>query len=72
MGGATAVEDTKAKEEIIEAIFFDGRKDKTRVIMEGSRGILHPRVVWEEHILCDSLAQGSVFSTFHTRAGFEP
>ena len=34
MGGATAVEDTKAKEEIIEAIYFDGRKDKTRALVE--------------------------------------
>ena len=64
MGGATAVEDTKAKEEIIEAIYFDGRKDKTRVMMEGSDGILHPRMVREEHISVTAEPKGRYIAHF--------
>ena len=45
MEGATAVEDTKAEEEIVEAIYFGGGKHITRVMMEGSGRILHPNKV---------------------------
>ena len=38
MEGATAVEDTKAEEKIMEAIYFEGRKNNTRVMMEGTGG----------------------------------
>ena len=38
MGETTKVEDSKTQAEIIEAIYFDGRKDKTRVMAEDPQG----------------------------------
>ena len=50
MTSAQEQDTIRATEETIRAISFDGRKDNTRVLIPGSDGNLHPRIVKEEHI----------------------
>ena len=66
------MEDNKAKNNIIEAIYFDGRKDKTRVMVEDSLGRLHPRVVKEDHISVTAEPEGRYLAHFTPEAAIHP
>ena len=72
MGGATKVEDSKAKAEIIEAICFDGRKHKTKVMAKVPQVKLHPRVVKEEHMNLTAEPQGCCLAHFTPESASYP
>ena len=72
MLGATKTEDARAKEEIIEAIYYDGRKDKTRAMVPDPSGRLHPRLVKEEHVSVTAEPSGRYLSHFTPEAAVHP
>ena len=54
----------KARKERIKAIYFDGRKDKTRAMLPDLCGRLHPKIVKEEHVSVTQEPEGSYLGHF--------
>ena len=58
MTTAQKKEEENTNEEKIESIYFDRRKDMTRVLIPDSKGRLHPRKIREEHVSVTSEPSG--------------
>ena len=54
---------------MIAGISYDGRKDKTRALVEDSNGQVHPRIIKEEHLSVTVDPKGA---TLHTSPLSQP
>ena len=65
---SSRMEDSRAMEQNIQAVYFDGRKDNTRVMLMDENGVLHPRIVKEEHVSVSSEPDGKYLFHFTPEA----
>ena len=72
MACAAETENARAMKENIKAIYFDGRKDKTRAMEPDCQGTLHPRLVKEEHLSVTAEPGGRYLSFFIPEVAVPP
>ena len=64
MAQSKEADQERMEEEEITAVYFDGRRDKTRALVPDIHGKLHPRIIKEEHIAVTVEPSGKYLTHF--------
>ena len=72
MAKSRTIDQERMEGEEITAVYFDGRKDKTRALVPDIHGKMHPRIIKEEHVAVTVEPSGRYLTHFTSPPAVHP